>query len=202
MGRQRIPRKEADGGGYIAGALRALDADELRGFIAETLGRLDPDTRGPIEDALLRRAAARGGYRPAAPSPEIVDEVLAFAKAARLVAQASPVEVDEYLRQGVTASLAGEHATARRIFEALLFPIAEAEIDLGQHEMVEEVLSVDLHDCVGRYLLAVYLETPTRARVDAIVTAIAKVNGLGALIEPVRAMEEALGHALPRTTRR
>ncbi len=196
MGRQRIPRKEADGGD-VAGALRALDADQLRAFIGETLERLDPDERGRIEDALLRRAAARGGYRPAAPSPETVDEVLAFAKAARRVGHAEPMEVDEYLRRGITASLAGEHALARRVFDALLVTIAEVEIDLGQHEMVEEVLSVDLHDCVGRYLLSVYLETPTRARVDAIVTAIEKVNGLGALIEPVRAMEEALGHALP-----
>lgn len=172
MGRQRFPRKEAGGG--------------------ETLERLDHDERAPIEDALLRRAAARGGYRPAAPSPEIVDEVLEFANAAQRIGQAEPMEVDEYLRRGITASLAGDHAIARRVFEALLLPITEVEIDLGQHEMVEEVLSVDLPDCVGRYLLAIYLETPVRARVDAIVTAIEKVNGLGALIEPVRAMEEAL----------
>ena len=199
MGRQRFPRKEAGGGDDVAAALRALDADALRAFIGETLERLDHDERAPIEDALLRRAAARGGYRPAAPSPEIVDEVLEFANAARRIGQAEPMEVDEYLRRGITASLAGDHAIARRVFEALLLPIAEAEIDLGQHEMVEEVLSVDLHDCVGRYLLAIYLETPVRARVDAIVTAIEKVNGLGALIEPVRAMEEALGHALPES---
>jgi hypothetical protein len=199
MGRQRYARKQADGDGDVAAALRALDADELRAFIAETLERCDPEARGPIEDALLRRAAARGGYRPAAPSPEIVDEVLEFAKAAQRVGYAEPMEVDEYLRRGITASLAGEHATARRVFEALLVPIAEAEIDLGQHEMVEEVLSVDLHDCVGRYLSAVYLETPGRDRVDAILTAIEKVNGLGALIEPVRAMEQALGRALPES---
>ncbi len=105
--------------------------------------------------------------------------------------------IDEYLRRGVTASLADEHATARRIFEALLLPIAEAEIDLGQHEMVDEVLSVDLHDCVGRYLLAVYVETPAPGRVDAILRAIDEVNGIGALIEPVRAMEKALGRGLP-----
>ena len=125
--------------------------------------------------------------------------MLEFANAARRIGQAEPMEVDEYLRRGITASLAGDHAIARRVFEALLLPIAEAEIDLGQHEMVEEVLSVDLHDCVGRHLLAIYLETPVRARVDAIVTATEKVNGLGALIEPVRAMEEALGHALPES---
>jgi len=201
MGRQRIRRKEADGGGDIAGALRALDADELRAFIGETLERLDHDERAPIEDALLSRAAARGDYRPAAPSPEIVDEVLEFAKAARRVAHADPMEVDEYLRHGITASLAGEHATARRVFEALLFPIAEAEIDLGQHEMVEEVLSVDLHDCVGRYLLSVYLDTPTRARVDAIVTAIEKVTASVHSSSPCARWRKRSDMRCPRTRR-
>ncbi|WP_394842296.1 hypothetical protein LZC95_35140 [Pendulispora brunnea] len=190
---QPIPARDAD----VGKALRALDTDELRAFISEMLERLDSEARGPIEDALLRRAVARGGHRPAAPSPDVVDEVIEFAKAARRVGYAEPMEVDEYLRRGVTASLAGEHVTARRILEALLLPIAEAEIDLGQHEMVEEMLSVDLYDCVGRYLLAVYLETPTKGRVDAILTAIDKVNGIGVLVEPVRAMEEALGEALP-----
>ena len=128
MGRQRFSRKQPDGGDDIAAALRALDAEELRTFAGEMLERLDTNERGPIEDALLRRAAARGGYRPAAPSPEIVDEVVEFAKAARRIGHAEPMDVDQYLRRGVTASLAGEHATARRIFEALLLPIAEAEI--------------------------------------------------------------------------
>ena len=180
----------------VATALRALDADDLRAFIGETLERLDAEARGPIEDALLCRAAARGGFRPAAPPPEVADEVIDFAKAAKRIGYADPMEVDEYLRRGVTASLAGEHATARRVFEALLLPIADAEIDLGQHEMIEEVLSVDLHDCVGRYLLAVYVEAPAKRRVEAIVNAIDEVQGIGALIEPVRAMEDALGREL------
>ena len=196
MGRQRIPRRPADRSGDVAAALGALDADELRVAIDDILQQLDPDERGPIEDALLRRASIRGGYRPAAPSPEIVDEVIEFAKAARRVGYAEPMKVDEYLRRGVTASLAGEHVLARRVFDALLRPIAGAEIDVGQHEMVEEVLSVDLHDCVGRYLLAVYLETPAQRRVDALLKAIEDLDGIGALSEPVRAMEEALGREL------
>jgi hypothetical protein len=174
MGRQRIPLRPADRGGDVAAALGALDADELRAVIDDILQQLDP----------------------AAPSPEIVDEVIEFAKAARRVGYAVPMEVDEYLRRGVTASLAGEHVLARRVFDALLRPIAGAEIDVGQHEMVEEVLSVDLHDCVGRYLLAVYLETPAQRRVDALLKAIEDVDGIGALSEPVRAMEDALGREL------
>ncbi len=195
--RRRLPREQTDGGVDLGEALRALDADGLRAFIGEALERLEPEARGPIEDVLIRRAAARGGYRPAAPSPKIVDEGLALAKEARRVAYADPMAVSEQLRHGIMASLAGEHAIARRVFEAWLFPIAEAEIDLGQHERVEELLSVDLHDCVGRYLLSVYLETPTRARVEAIVTATERTSGLGGLVEPVRAMEQALGRALP-----
>jgi hypothetical protein len=146
MAQARFPSRRTEGESDIAAALRALDAEELRTFIGETLERLEPDERVPIEDALLRRAAARGGYRPVAPAPEIVDEVVEFAKAARRAGFAVPSEVDEYLRHGVTASLAAEHARARRIFEAILPPIAGAEIDLGQHERVEEVLSVDLDD--------------------------------------------------------
>ena len=108
MARQRRPREQAGGSGDVAAALAALDADELRAFIGETLERLD---------------------------------------------------------------------------------------HLGQHEMVEEVLSVDLHDCVGRCLLAVYVETSPRGR--AILEAIDAVQGISAPIEPVRAMEQALGRELP-----
>lgn len=183
--------------GDRSAALDALNAEELRAFVEETLDWLDPDVARRIEDALVRRAAGRSGYRPQAPAGRVVDEALEFAAAARRVGHAEPFDVDTYLRSAITASLAGEHATARRIFEALLMPIANAEIDLGQHEMVEEVLSVDLHDCVGRHFLAVYVETPAQRRVDAILKAVGDVQGLGALLEPVRAMEEALGRALP-----
>ncbi len=197
MARRRPYPQRLDEAIERSAALRALGAEELRTFIGETLDQLDPEVRGPIEDALLRQAATRGAYRPAPPSSGVVDEVAEFAAAARRVGQAEPFDVDAYLRQGVTASLAGEHATARRIFEALLLPIANAEIDLGQHELVEEVLSVDLHDCVRRYLLAAYVETPPQRRVAEILKAAEDVQGIGALIEPVHAMEEALGRSLP-----
>jgi hypothetical protein len=83
MARQPFFRKQNPGGGDVTAALRALDPDELRAFVAEAIEQLDGNIRRPIEDALLRRAATRGGYRPATPSPEIVDEVAEFAKAAQ-----------------------------------------------------------------------------------------------------------------------
>jgi hypothetical protein len=58
-------------------------------------------------------------------------------------AYADPDEVSDYLRHGTRAFLAGDHASARAVFEALLLPVARGDINLGQHEMVEEVLSVD-----------------------------------------------------------
>ena len=197
MAKRRFDPKQLERSTDLAGALDALDSKELRAFVLEMLDGLDTSIRRPIEDALLRRAATRGSYRPAAPSPKIVDEVAEFVAAAIRVGYAEPSEVDDYLRRGVTASLAGEHATAKRVFGSLLLPIAAAEIDLGQHEMVEEVLSVDLHDCVGRYLLAIFFEASPESRVDAIFFATEKVEGLSALIEPVHAMEQAFGRALP-----
>jgi hypothetical protein len=106
MQRRRSP-KQLNGGVERIAALRALDADELRTFIGEALDKLEPEVRGPIEDALLRRAATRGGYRPATPSSEIVDEAVEFADTARRVGHADPFEIDAYLRHGVSASLAG-----------------------------------------------------------------------------------------------
>ena len=131
MAQQRLPRKHNDHGRDVEAALGALDAEELRALVGETLDGLDRSQRGPIEDRLLRRAAARGGYRPTPPAPQIVGEVLELVMAARRVGYADPLEIDEYLRSGVTASLAGEHATARRILGALLLPIAEAEMISG-----------------------------------------------------------------------
>ena len=81
--------------------------------------------------------------RPPGPSREIVDEVKRFARAARHNGSDNPIEVDGYLRQGTKAFLAGEHATARGVFEALLPHLADSEIDLGQHETVDEVLTVN-----------------------------------------------------------
>lgn len=182
----------------LAAALEALGPQELRSFIREALDDLDDGPRGKLEDALLRRAASAGtGWRPAAPSRAVIDEVESFAEAARQVGQAEASEVDGYLRQGVTASLAADHEIARAVFEALLPPIASADIYLGQHEMVDEVLSVDLSDCVARYLAAVYVTTPAAERADAIFQALESTDSLSHFRGPLQAMESALGKALP-----
>jgi hypothetical protein len=92
-------------------------------------------------DALLARGAKGTlGWRPARPSPRIVEEAKSFSEAARQVGHADPHDVTEHLRRATKAFVAGDHASARAVFDAILPPIACADIDLGQHELVEEVL--------------------------------------------------------------
>ena len=59
----------------------------------------------------------------------------------RQIGYAAPEQIDDYLRQGMKSFLGGDYATARAIYQTLLPPIAEADIDLGQHELVDEVLT-------------------------------------------------------------
>jgi hypothetical protein len=84
------------------------------------------------------------------------------------------------------AFLAGGHGSARAVFEAILPPIASADIDLGQHELVEEVLGVDARACVAQYVAVVYTTTPLRNRADAILRALEQVEGVGTLLSPIR----------------
>ena len=175
-------------------ALEALSADELRAFVVDSFARLDDGTRMVLEDALLRRAAGGiAGWKPPSPEASVVEEAISFAGAARQVRQADPSRVDHYLRQAVTASLAGNHQASHAIFRALLAPIADAEIDLGQDELVEEVLSADLGDCAARYLAAAYVTTPSAERVDAVSAALQHVHGLAYLQDPVESMLSVLG---------
>src|SRR5258708_387047 len=74
----------------------------------------------------------------------------------------------DYLRLGTRAFLAGDHASARAVFEALLLPVAQGDISLGQHEMVEEVLNVDMHVTVAQYVASVYTTTPLVGRANAL----------------------------------
>ena len=174
----------------VTGALDAMTADELRAFVSDVLDRLDDEPRSALVDALIARAArGTSGWRPPGPPRRIVDEVVRFVAAARRAGYGNPAEVDSYLRQGTTAFLAGGHAIARAIFEAILPPIADAEIDLGQHELVDEVLTVDGHQCAAQYVSSVYLTTPLEDRAAALYEAMDAVQGFASLWEPLEQIE-------------
>lgn len=174
----------------LARALDAMTADELRSFVREALDQLDHEPRSAFVDSLIARAAkGSSGWRPPGPSREVVEEVARFAREARRVGSAEPIEVDDYLRQGTKAFLAGEHASAREVFEALLPPIASGEIDLGQHEMIDEVLTVSEHECAAQYVVSVYLTTPLEERAEALCRAIEAVRGIALFWSPLEEME-------------
>ena len=140
--------------------------------------------------------ATRAGSRPAH-HQRIVEEAKSFSEAARQIGQADPDDVTEHLRRATKAFLAGDHASARAVFDAILPPIAVAMIDLGQHELLEEVLRVDVRACVAQYAASVYTTTTLRARADAIVRALEQVEGVGTVSSPIKDMEDVCAGALP-----
>ncbi|MBY0276115.1 hypothetical protein K2Z84_12285 [Candidatus Binatia bacterium] len=179
-------------------ALAALSADELREAVRDALERLDDGPRGDLEDRLIL-LATRGvsGWKPPAPARTLVDDARSFIAAACRVARADPRDVDDFLRRAITASLAGDHASARAVFEVVLEPICQGDIDLGQHEMVDEVLSIDLHECTCRLVAAAYLTTPLAERADAVIAAIDLASGASYVDDPVDVIAAALDHEVP-----
>jgi hypothetical protein len=130
-------------------------------------------------------------------SSRIVNRARSFADAAQQIGRADPDDVSEHLRLASRAFLAGDHASARAVFEALLIPISTVDIDLGQHELVDDVLSVDVHACVAQYVTSVYTTTPLADRAGAVFKAIENVKGVGSVLNPVSEMEGVSAGALP-----
>ena len=189
-----VPAEDPD----FSRALEAMTAPELRAFVRGVLGDLDPDAQAAIVDALIARAVKGcAGWKPGRPAQRIVDDAKSFAEAARVVGYADPADVSEHLRLGGKAFLAGDHATARGVFEALLLPIAVADIDLGEHELVDEVLTVDTHTCVAQYVTSVYTTTPVSQRADAVLRAMEQVGGISSLLNPIEEMEDVSAGTLP-----
>lgn len=195
--RHRVPAKDPE----IDRALDAMSAPELRAAVRAVLQEFDEDVRASVVDALIARATkATSGWRPTRPSQRIAEEARSFAEAARHVGHADPDDVTEHLRRATKAFLAGDHPSARAVFDAILPPIASVDIDLGQHELVEEVLGVDARACVAQYATSVYTTTPLRDRPDAILRALEQVEGVGTLSSPIKDMEDVSAAALPDLT--
>jgi hypothetical protein len=145
-----------------------MDAEELRTFVLDVLGQLEPEAQSRFKDALLTRAVRGGsGWKPEKPDAEVVNSVEAFASDVQERGSAEPAEVDARFRLGTQAFYAGDHAAARRIFEALFPVVQDGDVDLGYHEIPDEVLTASLHDCSAQYVASVYLSTPLARRADA-----------------------------------
>lgn len=179
-------------------ALATMSAEALREVVHEVLLELDDRAHARVVASLIARAARTGvGWAPAPVTDEQVSEVLGFAKAAERVGQADPSQVDEYLRRGSAAFLRKDYASAHRIFGALLPPIGEGNIDLGQHELVDDVLGADVAECATQYVVSAYMLAPVAERAEAVRAAIDEVDGVGHFWEPLREMERVAVEPLP-----
>jgi len=179
-------------------ALDALDADELRALIRELLPWFDDRLRVRFVNAVIDRAARNpSGWVPAPPGEAIVAEIERFADAAQRTGYADPAEVDAYLRTGSNAFLARDYAAAYRIFHALLIPLADAAFDIGQHEMVDEVLGTEVGDCAAQFAVAVYMTSAARHRGRAVLAAFDAVGGVWRFAVPLCELEQAAVAPLP-----
>ncbi len=194
--RTSIPEVEPS---VLGPALDVLSAEDLRDLVRELLPWLDDRTHARFANAVVDRAArGHSGWVPTRPRDEGVRDILSFAEAAKRVGRADASEVDRYLRQGSNAFFAKDYRAACLIFRALLVPIGEGDIDLGQHEMLDEVLGVDATNCAAQYTVAVYMTAVPADRAKAVRQAIDEVQGIGHFLEPLAKMERAAIEPLPR----
>ena len=161
---------------------------------------LDEATHARFVNVLVDRAAHNpSGWVPKGPTDAAVNEILAFVQAAKRVGYASPSEVDDYLCQGSNAFLGKNYQGALQIFCALLIPIDNMDIDLGQHEMLDEVLGVDVATCAAQYVVSVYMTSTPKKRARAVLSAIDEMRGIGHFWEPLSELERVSVEPLPET---
>ena len=174
MSRRRNPLSEPNRS-EIDEPLAAMDAAELREVVRDVMLELDDRAHMRVVTSLLERAArGKSGWVPAAPGRDEAAEVVAFVRAARRVGYADPRDVDERLSLGSAAFFRRDYSAARGIFGALLQPLAEGEIDLGQDEMVDEVLGVEPSACAARYVVSIYMTSKPEQRAEAVRAGIAE----------------------------
>lgn len=179
-------------------ALLGLSNEALREVVHEVLLELDDRTRARVAGAIIARAARAGaGFTPAALSEDQVFEVLAFVRVAVRAGEARPSQVDEYLGRGSSAFLRRDYRAAHRIFGALLPPISRGEIYLGQDELVDEVLGVNVAECAAQYAVSAYMTAPAEARAESVYAAIEPVWGLGNFFQPLQELERVALEPLP-----
>ena len=172
--------------------LAALDAAALRDLIRELLCGANQRLHGWLLDRLVERAArSEAAWVPESPTSEAIAAIVDFARAAERIGHAEPREVDERLREGIGAFLSRDYTAAHAVFRALLVPIGDGEIDLGQDELVDEVLSVDLATCAAMYTVAAYMSTAPCARPEAVRSAIEDTLAFGDVLAPLHEMERA-----------
>lgn len=197
MARSRKPTTSRAGTDVDA-ALATMAAPELRELVGSLLAALDAPQRARFVGSLVSRAARSGsGWAPAPLEPDDVGEVIAFMRAAKRVGHAEPADVDERLQRGSAAFLGRDYGVAREIFDAILPPIGDVDVDLGQDEMLSEVLGTELDDCASQYVVATYMITTVDGRAEAVFAALERMSSFGSFDSPLRDMERVAVEPLP-----
>lgn len=182
----------------IDAALNAMEADKLRELIRGIIPWLDDKTHARLVNELIGQAArADSGWTPTSPREKEISEIVAFASAAERVGYAEPSQVDDYLRRGTNAFLGRNYQAAFQIFRSLLIPVSLCDIDLGQHEMLEEVLGVDVADCAAQYVISIYMTCERAHRTQAVYSAIEEAHHIGNFYSPLAELQRVAVEPLP-----
>lgn len=198
MARYGAPKAREPARSDVDAALAAMSAEELRDVVQGMLRELDDRAFNRVASSLVSRAARNGSHwAPAALSDHEIAQTLAFAEAAERIGQAGPSEMDQALRRGSAAFLGKDYRAAHQILGALLRPIANGDVDLGQDEMVDEVLGTDTAECAAQYVVATYMISLPAERAPAVRAAIEQVQGVGYFWDPIKVMEGAAVEPLP-----
>jgi hypothetical protein len=185
------PAPEADLDSFES-ALSSLSLDALRRFTRDHLRGLDLEARRAFAETLIGFAARHGGWRPArAADALLLEDIRSFVRLAARGIEVSPDAIDVLFDRANKVFFAGEMELARDAYEALLRPLADAEIYLGQHEMYSEVLRNDLGDVVARYRVAVWTSAPPEQRAEALWNAVFWTHDLESWGTPLEQLERA-----------
>ena len=169
-------------------AVGALPETELRAFVLQW-GRSAPSD---FRDALVAHTVrVVPSFKPVHEDFNLVCDAEALVAAAKH-RDLAPHEVDHILQRAGRALVAGDVATARRAYEAVLGPLSRADIALpGVDEFPDEVLSVCMRDVCASFLVATYESAPADGRVEAVAAVAEIVDDLQHLDKPLQMMEQA-----------
>lgn len=108
----------------------------------------------------------------------LVGSRVVISMACRARRQLVPSAADDGLRRGSAAFLRKDHRAAHQIRGALLRPMTAGAVDLGQDEMVDEVLGTDTIESMAQYVVSGYMISPPAERPRAVHAAIDDVHGI------------------------
>lgn len=178
-------------------AILSLNTTDLDTVLGELRFTLDEISWNEVRRSFTALALHRG-LRPGAAgtSGEVEHSFSRFMERALGCGYAEPFEVDHLLLQARAACESGEYELCKRIVGELLPPLFSGDIDLSQPEHLEEVLAVDLEECVHCYLLSSYMMAK-KDRARDFIKAFESICAVQPVPDCLEAMQRLLGRPLP-----